>query len=194
MEALNITDLIDLEEDWYEELTSRDAAAEDDSQRFVVNNDDRAEWAIKKIGEITEKYKRLIDCCESQARIYEEKAQTFAKRRDEEISYLKLLLERYFDCLPHDHTKTQETYQLPSGKLVLKHREPEVIRDDDQQLAEWCMKNGHSDKVSYTPKIKWEELKKRLVATPTGFVTTAGEIVPGVKRESRPDTFDIKLN
>ena len=42
--------------------------------------------------------------------------------------------------VPHKVTKTQESYALPSGKLVLKEQKPEWVHDDTQLLP-WVKAN-----------------------------------------------------
>ena len=44
---------------------------------------------------------------------------------DEEFAEVLDMLGEYFKTVPHKKTKTQEAYQLPSGKLILKKQEPE---------------------------------------------------------------------
>ena len=94
--------------------------------------------------------------------------------------------------VPHKRTKTQESYQLPGGKLVRKQQAPEYLRDE-AALLPWLKQNAPElVKVTETPD--WATLRKRLIIAPDGetVATEDGEIVPGVKAVQRPEVFRVE--
>lgn len=56
---------------------------------------------------------------------YDERYQIVCNDADRTIANMESILQTYFEKLPHKVTDTQESYMLPSGKLVFKKQEPE---------------------------------------------------------------------
>ena len=100
-------------------------------------------------------------------------------------------LEMYFDTLPHKKTKTQESYQLPSGKLVRKHRDPDYTRDDEEVLS-WLHENGGEKYIKTKESLDWAGLKKTLMVMGETVVDENGEIIPCIKACERPDEFKVE--
>ena len=99
----------------------------EEEQRFVVDDDQKAEWCIRKIAEAKKEMMDWIDFYVAQT----EKVTGKCQRR---IQFFEAMLEKYFSSVPHKVTKTQESYQLPSGKLVVKKQAPDFDRNDEVLL------------------------------------------------------------
>ena len=175
---------------WYEEAIQADVA--DPEGAFRIEDDNLAEWAMRKLAEAQELHDRLTAACDYQIEFYEARKQKFDTDLKRRQAFLNYHLRCYFEKVPHRVTKTTEVYDLPSGKLVLKHNRPKIERDDDA-LADWCMMNGFDSAVEYRAKVNWAELKKQLKETDTGFVTEMGEVVPGITLVVQGDTFDAEV-
>ena len=122
---------------------------------------------------------------------YAEALQKIADASQRIIDNNTARLEAYFDTLPHKKTKTQESYALPSGKLVRKHRDPEFTRDDDELLSWLHDNNGEKFiKVKETPD--WAGLKKTLTVLGETVADENGEIIPCIKATERPDEFKVE--
>lgn len=156
------------------------------SEPFRVTDDKSAEWCIRKIREAQAEKQRWRD-------YYAEQQRKIDQEADGTISYFQALLADYFDTVPHKRTKTQESYQLPGGKLVRKQQAPEYQRDE-AALLPWLKQNAPElVKVTETPD--WATLRKRLIIAPDGetVATEDGEIVPGVKAIQRPEVFRVEI-
>ena len=159
---------------------------QEQDEGFVVLDDTSAEWSV-----------RMIEECEAEI----EKWDTFyaahmARIREQyqrKIDFFKSKLQEYFALVPHKVTKTQESYQLPSGKLVLKGNQRKYTPDDDA-LVPWLEKN-RPELVRVRKSANWLELKKTVQLTPegTGVMTEDGEVIPGVKVEALPDAFSVQF-
>ncbi len=155
------------------------------SEPFRVTDDKKAEWCIRKIREAQAEKQRWRD-------YYAEQQRKIDQEADGTIGYFEALLADYFDMVPHKRTKTQESYQLPGGKLVRKQQAPEYLRDE-AALLPWLKQNAPElVKVTETPD--WATLRKRLIIAPDGetVATEDGEIVPGVKAVQRPEVFRVE--
>lgn len=164
------------------------------SEGFAIDNDGKADWAIRKIAEEQAELDRLEAVAQQQKAEIDQRIEAERKRIEQRTSYLRAELERYFDTVPHRKTKTKESYRLLSGSLTRKKGGVEYTRDD-KKLAAWMQHNGYADLVKTEPKPAWGMFKKLLTPTESGAVTLAetGEVVDGVIAEQKPDTFSVEF-
>ena len=163
-------------------------------EAFQITDDNKAEWAIKKIKEIRVERDRLVKVCREQISEYEMKAQGYEDRASKDAEYFVSLLSQYFETVPHKSTKTQAKYSLPSGDLVLKIKGPEYKRAET--LVEELEAKG-LDAFVKTKKVEdWAELKKliQIVDGQTMAVTEDGEaiVLEGVTVTPGCTVFEVK--
>lgn len=151
---------------------------------FVIDNDQKADWAVRRIAELeadTQKWKDY----------YKVQSERVAQSNQQSIDYFTSLLESYFETVPHKATKTSEKYKLPSGVLVRKAQAPEYERDDAQIIA-WCAENAPSC-VENVPKLKWTALKGLITENNGQAVEElTGEVIPGIKIIPRDPVFAVQ--
>ena len=128
---------------------------------------------------------------------YSFKLQREQARMERRVAWAESNLKTYFDALPPGIakvTKTQKSYELPSGKLTIKHLEPAYDRKDEE-LVGWLKKNDRAELVKVKESPDWATLKKELKIGPDGksMVTADGEIVPGVTVVPQDDKFTVTL-
>ncbi len=163
-----------------------------EQESFSVSCDNSAEWAIKKIAEETAEAQRFINVCDTMIKEYQFKRQKAQEHLDTKTSYLKGLLQQYFETVPHKATKTQETYKLPSGTLKRKFGGVEYVRNDEVLLA-WLQDNNHEKFIKIKESPDWAELKKTVTISGNSVVTAEGEIVGGVMVTEKEDKFEIEF-
>lgn len=156
-----------------------------ESDGFVIDTDAKAEWALKKIAEARADRDRWVAWYTD--KIAEIKAQT-----DFDTLNLEHMLEEYFATVPHKKTKTQESYKLPGGKLVLKTQNPEYNRDD-ARVIDWLKKNGQAQFVKVEEKLDWAALKGATAVFDGHIVTEDGEIIDGVEVINRDAKFVVEV-
>lgn len=158
---------------------------------WECKNDKDAEWCLKKIREAKDEFGLWNQ-------FYSDHIETAKKRMESAVGFFESKLRNYFDSVPHHDTKTQSSYDLPSGKLVLKQQDPEYKRDNDK-LMEWLQKSKRFDLIKSksvtTPD--WESLKKevsKFTIKSDGSIVNpdTGEIVDGVTAIFREPKFEIK--
>lgn len=171
------------------ELISNPILDEEEEQEqdlgFVVDDDQKAEWCLKKIQEAEIERKTW-------KAFYDNRMAKVDAACDAKVERMKYFLAQYFRMVPHKVTKTQESYALPSGKLVIKQQQPEFVREDGK-IAEWLEQSGLVSLVEKKPK--WGEMKKTLGLTVAGdqVITADGEIVPGVAAVEREPVFKVEV-
>ena len=154
---------------------------------FVVDDDQKAEWCIGKIREAQaekEKWKNF----------YVSRLEKVYSEQDATIERMRYYLEQYFNKVPHKETKTQQSYELPSAKLVVKRLGPKYERDD-QIIIEWLYGNS-TDPGRYLnlkETLNWAELKKVLNRCGNEMATDDGEVVPGITVTDQPEGFRVEV-
>ena len=153
---------------------------------FIVDNDQKAEWAARKIREARQDTQKWTE-------YYERQLSAIRRANEETEAYFAALLADYFETVPHKATKTQESYSLPSCKLVLKAQQPEFNRDE-AVLCDYLDKKGRDDLVKITRRADWAALKKTLKVMEDGTCVDAdGEVVEGVQAFSRQPEFKVEM-
>ena len=165
-------------------------------ERFTVDNDMKAEWVLSKIRRIRADQKKDKDELTRQMQFYQDQMDAVDKQADDEVSFFESMLIPYFAERMESGftkaTKTQTTYKLPTGKLVLKHQEPTYERNN-AELLPW-LKANRPELVKVEESPNWSELKKAVKVVGESVVTKDGEVVPGVKVTEREDKFDVEVN
>lgn len=159
---------------------------------FVIDNDEKAEWALKKIREAAAEHDRLMALAAAEQERIARRVEEIRKAYEDGTSWLKYQLSLYFDTVPHKATKTQEKYALLSGTLVRKKGGIEYRRDDTA-LLNWLNESRLDQYIKTKQDVDWKELKARTSVTADGIVIyeDTGEVIDGVTAAQKPDTFDI---
>ena len=163
-----------------------------DPEEFRIDSDAKAEWAVRKLRDMRAERDRMVDTMRAVMDEYARRIAEEQEKYDRRSVRMRNMLEDYFENVPHKVTKTQESYQLPSGKLVLKAMEPEYRRDEDALIG-W-LKTGHMDEyLDVKTAVRWGDLKKGTTVLPDGKVvwTETGEVIDGVNAVSRPAEFRV---
>jgi phage host-nuclease inhibitor protein Gam len=164
-----------------------------ESEGFVVDSDQKAEWALRKIREHRADANRMAIVCNAEIERYEQIRKEASDKCARDCAYLESLLHAYFVTVPHKATKTQESYKLPTGALKQKIREPEYVRTDAEILA-WLNEQGMSDYIEVKTSPKWADLKKVIAANGEAVIyPETGEIIPGVKIVERDPVFMVEV-
>ena len=168
---------------------------EDEEQRegWKIENDSQADWALHKIREAKAEYRRFEMVVHD--KIEQLKAALAAEKEklDREVGFFQGKLYEYFEQVPKKKTKTQETYKLPSGRLVLKHKQPRFERDEDKLVA-WLETNNMTDLVKVKKYADWAGLKADTEVVGNQVVSkSTGEIIDGVVAVPQSPEFIVEV-
>ncbi|SET20489.1 host-nuclease inhibitor Gam family protein [Enterocloster clostridioformis] len=176
-------------------------AAADDGQEaaqekkaFVIDDDNKADWAIRKIDEEKQEFNRIRELAEEQTARIEQKVEAAERRFNQRTSYLRSLLGSYFMQVPHRKTKTQESYRLLSGSLVLKPPKVKPVYEEDE-LVKYLKESGMPDYIKTEEKARWGELKKLLDLSQGKHpvIKDTGELVECIRVEETPAEFKVEV-
>ena len=158
---------------------------EQQQEAFTIDNDQKADWALRKIAEADAELARMQDW-------YKQQLEAAQQRHDDRVAFFTGLLVEYFGKVPVKDTKTTQKYALPSGELVLTKEKQDFKATDPAILLGWCQENDPT-LVAVELKPAWAEIKKRLTTTDAGIVDTeTGLIVEGVELITKPEQFQAK--
>lgn len=158
---------------------------EQQQNQWHITDDKSAEWAISQIRQANDDTAKWEDH-------FARQLEKIKAANQETIDFMTAQLEIYFDSVPHKASKTQESYQLPSAKLVRKQQSPEFVRDDAALVV--YLKQAAPECVETIENPRWGEYKKRCSLVDGAVVDMeTGEVVEGVKATERPPVFVVSL-
>ena len=162
-----------------------------EEQEFTIDSDELAEWALKKVLAAKRERERLTALIDAERESLDRKQEDINRRYENDTSYLLYKLGEYFKTVEHKETKTQESYQLLSGKLVYK-KPTQKMEQQKEALLEWCKANA-PEYVKTEQSVEWGQIKKcmKIVGEQVIYDAT-GEIVQGVAVTETAGTFDVK--
>lgn len=161
---------------------------EEDLQEVAIFDDDSAEYMLRRIREANEQ-------CERMEAWYTHQLEKCREVRDRTVAWAENNLRGYFEMVPTHNTKTQRSYELPSGKLVLKAQEPKFEKVDEAAVVGWLKKSGHEKLVKVEETANWAEMKKAMKVQVNGdtVCTEDGEVIPGMKATIREPKFTVTV-
>ncbi len=162
------------------------APYECEKEHWVPDNDDSAEWCLKKISAYQEERREKEKFYKEQIAKLDAWLESATKPLDMNIEHFQNLLHLYADKKLEGQKK--RTVSLPSGKFGFRKSQPEIARDETVLLP-FC-KKSYPDAIRTKETVDWAALKKRCTVTDKGVIDpTTGEILPGVTVTPRPDKF-----
>lgn len=160
-----------------------------EGEKFFIQDDKTADWAIKKIKEAEAERDRLLALVDVEIADLMEKAETYKKQCDFETSALRMMLEEYFRTVKRKATKTQETYKLIQGTLTWK--KPQQRLKQTEALIEYVKANAPAY-IKTKEEVAWGDYKKTLQIAGELVLNEDGEVVEGVEIEMTVPEFIIK--
>lgn len=166
-----------------------------EEHRFCIDDDHKAEWAMRVIADERAEAERLNAVRVKMIADYTEQIRRENERLEKRTSALTALLMEYFDTVGHSSTKTQESYALPSGKLVRKYPAPKIERDD-AAMVNWLRANGLEQHIKVKETPAWDELKKSCVSFDydgSCIYNATGEVMDGVVAVPQEPVFKVEI-
>lgn len=182
-----------LEEYLLESYEAPEDLADTENQRFRIQDDNQADWALRKIARARQDMKEAE---ETAAMEIEKINRWLDGQRDESLRtelFFTVLLQEYYE--PRFMTNPdKKTYKLPSGKVQRRTQQPLFDRDNEALLA-WLKQRGMTDYIEVKETPKWGELKQQVQVVGEHVVIKdgplKGEIIDGVEVVHRPPIFRV---
>ena len=158
--------------------------------------DTQADDLITEIKALQEEKQRYELIASQQIQVITDKLQAKHKYIESSIQFNKDQLRAFFLTVERNSTKTQESYSLLSGKLVLKKATHKIVHDDEK-IAKWAQTNASEyTKIKATTVLDWSAFKKDLIILTNGQIVNniTKEIleVEGLSLEDVSESFEVK--
>lgn len=162
-------------------------------EKFVVDNDHKANWALKKIRKLEEEKAKNKDFAEQEIAEIKEWLAAENKTLDNKIDFFEALLTEYALNLK-EKDEEFKTKSLPAGKLQFRKQRAKWKYDQEQLLAS-VKEMGLDELVKTKQSVNKRELKKKIeVKDGKAINAVTGEIIEGIQVINRGEKFKININ
>ena len=152
---------------------------EQQNEPFVVDDKDKAVWAMHKIAQLQAEINENNAVADRQIQKISDWLDAVNKPHGDSIQYFTDLLEGYHRRLYRDTDGKTKTVKLPHGVLKLRAQQPEWVKNEDDLLSfikSWATAESY---VRVKESVNWSALKSDLEFTDDGTVYTVdGEVLP----------------
>ena len=155
-----------------------------EEEEIQVRSTIEAKWQF-------EQRKKIIEDRDELIAYYEDQIAKVKADADYKLGFIDRALFAFFQTVEHKKTKTQESWSIPAGKLILKKQAPEFKRDE-KAVIDWLKQNDGSQYVKTVESLDWANLKKDTTVVGNTIVNNDGEIIPGVEVIEREDKFVVE--
>lgn len=164
---------------------------EEGKKPFIVDNDEKADWAARVVKEEAEERDRLLALVESERKRLDAREKEIKERYIRNTDYLETQLLSYMATVKTRDTATQSTYALLNAKLVYKL--PKVDIQPGEALVGWLEAN-RPELVKVEKKPDWAAVKKHITQIGDGVyaLDDTGEILEGIVLKEVPGKFEVK--
>lgn len=169
-----------------------------DKERFKVNDDHKANWALKKIRELKEVKQKKEEFAQKEIDEVKSWLADETSKLDDKISYFEGLLTQYALELKAQDKKLK-TKSLPAGKLQFRKQVPKWKYDKDKLLKS-VQDAGLKELIKVKKSVDKRKLKQKIevISSPKSNVCIAmvadtGEILEGIEVVERDEKFKIKV-
>jgi len=179
--------------------TLRKENIEQDSSGFVVDNDRKAVWCLRKIKHLKEKQAKNEELAESEIEDIQKEIDEVQNWLDEEnnklqnsINFFESILYSYALELRKEEPELK-THKLPFGKIQFRSKRPKW-NYDNAKLLDFITSN-YGELVKVKESVDKRKLKQMTeVVGDKVIVKETGEIVEGVEVVVRDEEFQVKVD
>ena len=162
---------------------------------FVIDTDEKADWAIRKILRCQQKNDDVKQLAEMQINKIKQWQEQETRDNDSSISYFTSLLEPYAKSQLDGKKKT---VKMPSGNVSFRSVSAgyfiagEKVDSKNETLINHIRQSA-PEFLKVEESTDWAEFKKTLTLTSTGQIITAdGEILSFISAVEYPDSVSVK--
>lgn len=166
---------------------------ETEQERFVIDDLDKANWAMKKIRAYTKRVEEKTQLANDEVERIRHWLESETKDDKQSIEYFENLLVDYYRYQKMKDDKFK--LSTPYGKVTSRRRQPKAEIDDEKAIE--FMKMKAPRKVEFIEKYNKNDLKKLYEIVEVGdelkAVDENGELLDFIKLEPQDDSFTVKV-
>ena len=165
----------------------------EDSDRFIIDNDEKAQWAVEKIRDEVREKERIQKLIDTKIKRLEEQRRKTEETFENQTSWIKSMLYQYMLTVKTKSTKTQCKYKLLDAELIIKEATKTIKKPDEETLAK-LLKNTEFEETFEAKKYDWANFKKQLKVEDDKVVNEeTGEILE-INLSETEEKFEVKMN
>lgn len=158
-----------------------DICKEEEKEKFAIQDDGTANWAISCIKEDEKEFERLCNGIDEQIEMLKNKKEQLQKQLNNKTAFLKGKLADYFDKVDKKELKTCYKYKLANGELVFNKPTVKYERDDEK-ILKYLIDNNKFEYVKVRHSVDWSSLKANEDITK----------IDGVTAVEQPARFEVR--
>lgn len=149
-----------------------------DREQFVVDNDAKADWAIRRLGSIRAKMAENAALAQAELDRVNAWLEHVNGAFDGDIAYFEGQLRQYAE---RQRAEGRKTVELPHGKIKSRAVAAKFEVIDKAAFLDWARTNAPElIKITEAPSITAMNEALTKAADAEAAITAAGEVVPGV--------------
>jgi len=181
--VINLTDLND--------FLDKQEKVED--ERFKVDDDQKANWVLRKIKQMQDKIERNNNLADAEIHKIEQWRERENEQANNSIKYFQGLLAEYA-VSKREKDPHLKTINLPNGRFGFRKRQPKW-KYNDEKVINALKQAGRTDLI----RIKEEPNKKKIKKTfdvidGKAIDKETGEVVEGITIEEQPESFNVRVD
>ncbi|MDU2063748.1 MAG: host-nuclease inhibitor Gam family protein [Sporomusaceae bacterium] len=176
-----------------EQLLDRTEDAPD--QKFVIDTDEKANWAIRKIQDLQKKNQNIDELADTEIN----KISTWRdKEKENNESSISFFLEKLRPYAVLHLTGKSKTVSFPAGKISFRSADPKFYIGGQEvngknELLIGYVRQTCPDLIKTEEKADWTAFKETLAVTSQGKVISGdGEILDFIVAIEQPDKMTVK--
>lgn len=160
---------------------------------FVIDDEQKANWALRKIRSIKEKKQTNSDIAEAEIEKIQAWESEVNHTLDNEITHFETMLTQYaLKCRETD--PKFKTLKLPYGKIGFRKQQPSWTYDTDTVLST-LKQSGLTQFIRVKEELDKANFKKAVKVHGNSVINPdTGEIIPGVTVEEREDQIKVEVD
>jgi hypothetical protein len=176
-----------------EALDMFDKQTPEQRERFVVDNDQKAGWAMRKMRSVTLAKQRNIEIANEEIERINKWLTHVNKSLDAEEGFFENLLINYGRM--QRELEDRKTVVLPHGKISSRQGSAKWEVDQDK-FVNWAQENGRDDLLRFKVEANLSAIKASLFGDPelgNMAVTSDGVIAEGIVIEPTQTTYKVEV-
>ena len=176
-------------------MTLRDYLDEQEQvndERFIVDDDQKANWALRKISELQKEVERNTKLAEQEIDKIKQWETTQNKQIGDSILYFEGLLNEYA-IKQREIDPEFKSMSLPNGRFGFRKQQPKWEYNDEKVLS-YLEQAGMNDLIRTTRVPNKAEIRKIFEVVDDKVINKeTGEVVEGIEIEQREEKFNWRI-
>jgi len=165
----------------------------DADERFIIDTEEKADWALRKIKEAENEIEKAEYFAETQIRQIENWKAKQTDKHHESIDYFQSLLAEFLQNKRKEDPKFK-SITLPNGNVGFRRKQSKWIYNDDVVLKTLESENMN-DFIKVEKKLDKRLIKKAFeVAGDKVINPDTGEVIEGIEIVEQGESLNVRLN